>query len=486
MAYTAADYFPADINIFQWATPTYPNPGLARPISDTATTIYFNAPPLDKDGNVITGKFMMGVRNKKGYVETIWIPGSAVAADGLSATGVVRGVRLEGLDYTTGDSSLAMAHDQDSAIFCNVSAVSFLLMRGALNGTIGSGGATWKVGRKVDEDIKIYALNSDANPPYWYYDSATNAWYFSNDGVNETPFGTGAGVTPGDGIATIVAGVIAIDLATNSGLEFSSGELQIERALIQNNSWTYGEPSGGTDDYAFDCTPAISAYAAGQMFRFKADVANTGAATLNVNSKGAKTIKKQNDQALETGDIEAGQMVEVMYDVTNDCFQMLSQVASEPVITPDSQAGTDTYSGLTSGNLDIDVTPFDSGDTVKLDIAIKLITINDDSADACAISLWELHGVLGGEYSGWYQKNTAASTTPPVAWAANDPVPVGGAWSVSQISTSGTGNTTITLSEPEWNGNNIRIPYTISKTGGTGTGLSAATVTAGVVATKLA
>jgi len=99
-------------------------------------------------------------------------------------------------------------------------------------------------------------------------------------------------------------------------------------APIQNGTYIYAADSVGTDAYAITLAPAPAAYAAGQAFNFKAGTANTGAATLNVNGLGAKTILKQNDTALATGDIEAGQIVTVVYDGTN--FQMLSQLASTP------------------------------------------------------------------------------------------------------------------------------------------------------------
>lgn len=95
---------------------------------------------------------------------------------------------------------------------------------------------------------------------------------------------------------------------------------------IQNSEYVYAADSVGTDAYAVTLVPAPSAYAAGQRFVFKAGTANTDAATLNVNSLGAKNIYKGSDQALETGDIKSGQIVEVVYDGTE--FQMVSQVAA--------------------------------------------------------------------------------------------------------------------------------------------------------------
>lgn len=92
----------------------------------------------------------------------------------------------------------------------------------------------------------------------------------------------------------------------------------------------YAADSVGTDSYAITVTPAPTALSTGDVFVFKAGTANTGAATLNVNSLGAKTIKKKNDQDLVTGDIELNQIVTVVYDGTN--MQMQSQVASEPIV----------------------------------------------------------------------------------------------------------------------------------------------------------
>ena len=89
---------------------------------------------------------------------------------------------------------------------------------------------------------------------------------------------------------------------------------------------TYMLDTGSANTYAIAPTPAITVYTAGNRFSFKAVNANTGASTLNVNALGAKTILKGNDQALVSGDIEAGQIVDVQYDGTN--FQMLSVCAS--------------------------------------------------------------------------------------------------------------------------------------------------------------
>ncbi len=104
----------------------------------------------------------------------------------------------------------------------------------------------------------------------------------------------------------------------------------------------------GNDTYAITLTPAPTAYANYQIFRFKPDTANTGAATLNVNGLGAKTIKKNVSSDLETGDILANQIVEVVYDGTN--FQLLGFPAG---VQPNTihKNGTATLSDPSTGTV---------------------------------------------------------------------------------------------------------------------------------------
>lgn len=86
--------------------------------------------------------------------------------------------------------------------------------------------------------------------------------------------------------------------------------------------YAYAADAGGTDAYAITLAPALTSYVTGQHIKFKANTANTGPATLNVNALGAKTIKKNITQDLDSNDILANQIIEVVYDGTN--FQMVS------------------------------------------------------------------------------------------------------------------------------------------------------------------
>jgi hypothetical protein len=78
----------------------------------------------------------------------------------------------------------------------------------------------------------------------------------------------------------------------------------------------------GTDTLTGSLTPAIAAYATGNLFSFVAANTNTGAVTINLNSLGAKSITKQGSTALAAGDITSGQIYLIEYDGTR--FQLVN------------------------------------------------------------------------------------------------------------------------------------------------------------------
>lgn len=90
---------------------------------------------------------------------------------------------------------------------------------------------------------------------------------------------------------------------------------------LETGASYYAVDGGSTDAYAVTMAPVPTSYTSGMLVHFKANTANTGPATLNVNGLGAKTIKRNADQDLLTGDIAADQIVAAVYDGTN--FQLL-------------------------------------------------------------------------------------------------------------------------------------------------------------------
>jgi len=85
--------------------------------------------------------------------------------------------------------------------------------------------------------------------------------------------------------------------------------------------------ASGTDTYAATPSPALTAYVLGQRFYVIFTNANTGAATINLNALGVKSIVKNGSTALADGDISAGQALLLSYDGTN--FQVVGGLINE-------------------------------------------------------------------------------------------------------------------------------------------------------------
>ncbi len=159
---------------------------------------------------------------------------------------------------------------------------------------------------------------------------------------------------------------------------------------VQDSSFLYAADGGSANTYTITLSPAVTAYAQGQIFHFKAANANTGASTLNVNSVGAKTIVKDVNTALASGDISQHEVISVIFDGTN--FQMVGNADSEQVVTTYTN-GTDnrviSSTGTAGINGEANLT-FD-GSTLAVTGAATVstdLTVGDDlslDSDACVL-----------------------------------------------------------------------------------------------------
>jgi hypothetical protein len=75
--------------------------------------------------------------------------------------------------------------------------------------------------------------------------------------------------------------------------------------------------AGSANAYTLTSGLSLSAYVSGQAFTIKASFSNTGAATLNVDGLGAKSLVKAVSTAVASGDIVSGKIYRVAYDGTN-------------------------------------------------------------------------------------------------------------------------------------------------------------------------
>jgi hypothetical protein len=130
--------------------------------------------------------------------------------------------------------------------------------------------------------------------------------------------------------STTAKGVLEVGTVAEREARTASGGTGAKVAITTENlgAWNsagYAADAGASDTYAVTLPIVPSSYYTGMIVEFKANTANTGAATLNVNSLGAKTIKKNATSDLSDNDIAANQIVQVIYDGTN--FQLLSPTA---------------------------------------------------------------------------------------------------------------------------------------------------------------
>lgn len=187
----------------------------------------------------------------------------------------------------------------------------------------------------------------------------------TSDGVSKVTLGEAGTSEGGLKLANATSGTVEIKppagaLGTSvmttpigTGTLLASGASKVETV----QSAEYAADAGGSDAYAITLAPAITAYTTGVQYRFKANTANTGAATLNINSVGAQTIKKVAGGIttdLDSNDIRAGQWVDVVWDGTN--FQMLSQLGNAPGSTSPTTAtttSTGTQNDFNFSNADV-------------------------------------------------------------------------------------------------------------------------------------
>lgn len=109
----------------------------------------------------------------------------------------------------------------------------------------------------------------------------------------------------------------------------------LQQTLI--NGLTYMASTGSANAYVLTPSPAITAYADGQAFAFKANFTNSGAATVAISGLTAQAIKKRGSTALDAGDITSGSIYIMRYDGTN--FQLLNPGTIEIIGDTSPQLG---------------------------------------------------------------------------------------------------------------------------------------------------
>jgi hypothetical protein len=168
--------------------------------------------------------------------------------------------------------------------------------------------------------------------------------------------------TPDSGSLTATASAVYNSIITADQKAIPSSSVPAD-VVRQSGAQIYGVDAGSTDAYSVTLTPTLTSYVAGQSFDIFCNSANTGAATLNIDGLGAKTIVNPNGTTLTDNEIIGGQIIHVVYDGTH--FQMISSGSSGG----GGGSGTVTSVGVSSSTgLQVANTPVTTTGTITVDL----------------------------------------------------------------------------------------------------------------------
>ena len=106
--------------------------------------------------------------------------------------------------------------------------------------------------------------------------------------------------------------------------------------------------TGSSNAYVLASGLSLSAYATGQAFLIIPNFTNSGAATINVDTLGAKAITKNGTTAIVAGDIVSGQIYRLAYDGTQ--FQIVGKI-DEIATQAQMEAASSTAAIVTPGRV---------------------------------------------------------------------------------------------------------------------------------------
>jgi len=248
----------SEMVLYQWSRKGAPAPKLAAPIDADDTTLTFTAALKDVAGAVVTAGFPFGIRKSNGWVETCWCPAGGLSADGLTATGVVRGIDPGGIDYTVGDSEFADSHDAREPVLCNIPAFVPELIRSVLQGLIASGGSSIILGTDADGTVTCKrSTGVGTSVGFIRWNTTTDKTEYSNDGavwvaiddtVSSVLFKTSSGdTTPGYSEDKLQAGAsISITKKNTGANEYLEIDTTLPTVISEHEIFTPAYMTGDT------------------------------------------------------------------------------------------------------------------------------------------------------------------------------------------------------------------------------------------------
>lgn len=211
---------------------------------------------------------------------------------------------------------------------------------------------------------------------------------------------------------------------------------------IFNGSDAYCPDAQASDTYVCSRNVPLTSYVLGSVIHLKVNTVNTGAATVNVNSLGAKTIVQHNGDALTNGLLAAGLTYPLTYDGTN--FRMSPSGGGSGTVTGSGTSGKLAKWASSSAIGDSAIADDGSGNLSYGDVsgnhhvwayttptATRTITVPDrsgsiplvsDNALGAIPSYWDLDlvGVSGGAAAHiWNDDPLSTACTPTAVTGTN-------------------------------------------------------------------
>lgn len=125
------------------------------------------------------------------------------------------------------------------------------------------------------------------------------------------------GSTSDERVATAGTGITITDGGAGGNATIAADTaVMLSRATDQAGTGRYCRSTTGNDTYTCTLTPTLTAYTRGMCLALDADTANTGTATVNVDTLGAKSILGRSGGALSNADVPANRPVTICYDGT--------------------------------------------------------------------------------------------------------------------------------------------------------------------------
>jgi len=239
-----------------------------------------------------------------------------------------------------------------------------------------------------------------------------------------------------DGQTTVTANIPLAGFKITGLGAATVGTDAVQYGQIQSNTDKLVTVSG-TDTLTGSVTPALTAYAAGNLFSFVVANTNTGAVTINIDGVGSKSITRTGSTALVAGDMVAGEVVLIEYDGTR--FQLLNPNSYTNLVV----SGTLTYGGVTltnavtgTGKMVLDTSPTVNNPTVTnyVESVVAIGTVTSSST----LSL-----TSGTVQTATLTASTACTFTMPTATA-------GKSFVLLLKQAASTGNGTATFTSVKW------------------------------------